>query len=195
MKKNIVRIFAAMLALCFTLTLTACTGGNNQSSGTESSSLESSAVDSQTESSEQEAEDSTISDVEEAQKEALEQQEKEEEAVSDAMENVSGKYASIDEFLSSQDIQSQLDAMQTDELGVTITAEDNKLVYTYTFAEGIETDGAAEALETGIQSQASTFQSIAATLALVVDVENPVVVVRYLDYQGNEIYSTEFTAE
>ena len=103
-------------------------------------------------------------------------------------------YSSIEEFVSSEEVQSQLEAMQTEEMGVAVTGEGNKLIYTYTFAEGIATDGMAEVLEAGIQSQASTFQAIAATIALAVDVEDPVVVVRYQDSTGAEIYSAEFSA-
>ena len=43
--------------------------------------------------------------------------------------------------------------------------------------------------------QEATFSSIASSLKLVVDVEDPVVEVVYADSQGNVIYSQEFHAE
>ena len=85
--------------------------------------------------------------------------------------------------------------MQSDEMGVDVTGEDNKLIYTFTFAEGTDTEGLADALKTGLESQASTFEAIAASIPQAVNVENPIVVVTYKDSAGNEIYSAEFTAE
>ncbi len=184
MKKNVVRIFAAMLALCCTLTLSGCTGGNNTSSAPESSATESSTLDS---SAVQAEEESAEKVVEEAEQEAIDSQAE--------GTTATGMFSSMEDFVNSDEIQSQIASLQTDELGVTITGEGNKLIYTYTFAEGTATDGMAESLESAIQAQASTFQSIAATLAQAVDVENPVVVVTYQDSEGNEIYSAEFTAE
>lgn len=43
-----------------------------------------------------------------------------------------------------------------------------------------------------LQSQASTFESVASSLKAAVEVENPVVVVRYLDNTGAEIVAQEF---
>lgn len=178
MKKNFVRIFAAMLALCCVLALTACTGGNDTSSAPESSATESETVDSSTIQAEEESAEKVVEDAENS------------EANTGA-----GMFSSIEEFVNSDEIQSQIEAMQTDEMGVTITGEGNKLIYTYTFAEGVDTEGMAESLESAVQAQASTFQSIASTLSQAVNEENPVVVVVYQDSEGNEIYSAEFAAE
>ena len=178
MKKNVLRIFAAVLALCLALSLTAC--GSTQS-GTSSAAKESSTVQEPSTQEEDQTAENTPQTAEEGQDET----------------DVAGSayaYSSIEEFVSSEEVQSQLEAMQTEEMGVAVTGEGNKLIYTYTFAEGIATDGMAEVLEAGIQAQASTFQSIAATIALAVDVEDPVVVVRYQDSTGAEIYSAEFSA-
>ena len=74
-----------------------------------------------------------------------------------------------------------------------IVAEGDALVYLYT----IENDALAaamdaDALQSAIDSQASMFEGIAAMLTTAVEVENPSVIVRYVDNQGNEIYSQEF---
>ena len=71
----------------------------------------------------------------------------------------------------------------------------HELVYTYTYDEGIATDGLASALSSAMETQASTFESLASSLKLAVDVENPVVAVRYLAHDGTEIYSNEYTAK
>lgn len=181
MKKNVLRIFAAVLALCLALSLTAC--GSTQS-GTSSAAKESSTVQEPSTQEEDQTAENTPQTAEEGQDESQE----------DTGTAGAAAYSSIEEFVSSEEIQSQLEAMQTEEMGVAVTGEGNKLIYTYTFAEGIATDGMAEVLEAGIQAQASTFQSIAATIALAVDVEDPVVVVRYQDSTGAEIYSAEFSA-
>lgn len=44
-------------------------------------------------------------------------------------------------------------------------------------------------------SQADTFKNVASSIKAAVEVENPVVVVRYLNADGSEIYSEEFAAE
>lgn len=178
MKKNVVRIFAAMMALCLALSLTAC-GGTQ--SGTSSAANESSTVQESSTQEESQTSENTPATTEEGQ---------------DETDTAGTAYAfgSMEEFVNSDEIQSQLEAMQTEELGVTVTGEGNKLIYTYTFAEGTATDGMAEALDSAVQAQASTFESIAASIALAVDVENPVVVVRYQDSTGAEIYSAEFSA-
>lgn len=178
MKKNVVRIFAAMMALCLALSLTAC--GSTQS-GTSSAANESSTVQESSTQEESQTSEKTPATTEEGQ---------------DETDTAGTAYAfgSMEEFVNSDEIQSQLEAMQTEELGVTVTGEGNKLIYTYTFAEGTATDGMAEALDSAVQAQASTFESIAASIALAVDVENPVVVVRYQDSTGAEIYSAEFSA-
>ena len=49
------------------------------------------------------------------------------------------------------------------------------------------------ALQSSLDSQASTFESIASTIPLAVEIDNPVVVVRYLDSAGTELVSREFT--
>ena len=53
----------------------------------------------------------------------------------------------------------------------------------------------ADALASGLDAQADTFKSVAKSLKAAVDEENPVVVVRYMDANGDEIYSQEFAAE
>lgn len=83
--------------------------------------------------------------------------------------------------------------MQTEELGVDVLAEGNKLIYEFTYGPDVNTEGIADALSAALQEQASTFELVAQTLKAAVDVENPVVVVTYKDSQGNVIVSQEFT--
>lgn len=112
---------------------------------------------------------------------------------------VTGKYASVKEYAESDEVKSMVESMQESMnnmgMNMSITGEDNKFIYTYTYLEIEKTDGMAEALESGMEAQADTFKSLVGTLKMIVDEENPVVVVRYVDVNGEEIYSAEFEAE
>ena len=108
------------------------------------------------------------------------------------------KFATVEEYVNSPELQEQLSAM-TEALGDTVqlevTGEAEKLIYHYQYPEGTATEGLAAALEEAMAPQEATFSSIASSLKLVVDVEDPVVEVVYADSQGNVIYSQEFHAE
>lgn len=184
MKKKFVQLFAAMLALVCLLSLSACSGGGESSAPSESSAS-STVEESQSESSESQAEQSAL----EAEEEAGSAAQSEEEAAGE----VTGMYSSIEEFVNSDVVQTQLEAMQTEELGVDVLAEGNKLIYEFTYGPDVNTEGIADALSAALQEQASTFELVAQTLKAAVDVENPVVVVTYKDSQGNVIVSQEFT--
>lgn len=111
----------------------------------------------------------------------------------------SGKFATVADFANSSEVQSQLELQKKNLDGtgmdIAITGEDNKLIYTFTYLELENQEGMAEALEQGLESQKSTFVGVAKSIKLAVDVENPVVVVQYLDAKGDVIYSAEFTAD
>lgn len=121
-------------------------------------------------------------------------------AASAAGEVSLGAFASVEEFAASEDIQNQIASMKEalNEAGIDIavTGEGDKLVYTYTYQELTDEDGSlAESIKTQMDAQASTFTTVANTIKVAVDVENPVVVVRYLDANGEEIFSGEYPAE
>lgn len=180
MKKNLIRAFASVMALAAVLTLSAC--GNDSSSSTGSKAA-SSSVSSTAESS------TPVSSA--AESSAAES------SKSTAGIQASGKFATIDDFVNSDIVQSQLSSMlesMGDDMDISIAGEGDKLIYTFKFAEGTETEGMAEVLEAGMETQASTFEGIASSLKAAVEVENPIVVVLYADSEGNEIYSREFTA-
>ena len=120
-------------------------------------------------------------------------------AVPSDLPSATGKYSSIEDFVNSDVVQSQLatqmEAYESSGLVLDVYGEDNKLVYALTLPEGTDTEGLSEVMASEMEAQASTFQSIAASLTAAVEVENPVVVVKYLAFDGTEIYSQEFTAE
>lgn len=111
----------------------------------------------------------------------------------------SDKYASIEEYISSDAVQAELATLKESVAGqglsMDITADGNKLIYTYTYTDVEKTDDMVTALKEGMVAQEASFTALADALKLEVDVENPVVVIEYLDANGEEIYSQEYTAE
>lgn len=110
-----------------------------------------------------------------------------------------GKYATVDEYVQSDAVQAELETVmsQLDGTGMEmeVYGEGDKLVYAYTYAEALDPELAAPLLESALTEQAAQFEEVAASLKTAVKVENPVVVVKYLNPDGSEIYSAEFTAK
>ncbi|MCI8465314.1 MAG: DUF4854 domain-containing protein [Lachnospiraceae bacterium] len=110
-----------------------------------------------------------------------------------------GKYATVADFANSAEVQKELEAQKKSLSGsgmdITITGEENKLIYTFIYEELENQEGMAEALEQGMEAEKATFVNVAKSIKLAVDTDNPVVVVRYVDAKGEEIYSAEFTAD
>ncbi len=113
-----------------------------------------------------------------------------------------GKAASIQDYISSDFMQKALETQKA-ELGdtadVDLTAEGDKLIYTFTYKEAIDADmleSVSAALESALAAEemVSTFEGVASELKKAVDVENPVVVVKYVTTDGTELFSKEFTA-
>ena len=104
-----------------------------------------------------------------------------------------GKIDSIEAFVATDEMQSQIkeakESVEDGTLTMDIVAEGNKLVYVYTYQTDLDIEATKEALATAIEQQASVFE-----IKNAVNVENPIVEVRYLAKDGTEIYSQEFTA-
>ena len=109
------------------------------------------------------------------------------------------KYSSVADFAKSDELQKEIAELKEQYanagLDIEVTGEDNKLIYTYTYTEVTNFDGLAEALEEGMESEKQTFIDLANTLKKEVKEENPIVAVKYIDANGEEIYSVEYTAE
>lgn len=112
-----------------------------------------------------------------------------------------GKAGSVQDYLNKPEVKSQLDDLidQMKGMGMEmdVTGEDNKLIYTYKFDTQIDdADGTISAgLEEGIKSQEATFKNIAKSLKTEIKVKDPVVVIKYLNADGSELYSTEIAAD
>ena len=114
--------------------------------------------------------------------------------------SLSGRFQTLEDFVNSDILQAQLEQqMETLEgtgLSAEVTADGNKLIYSFTIEnESLSSLMDKNFLESGLDEQEDMYKGIAAMLPAAVDVEDPVVVVRYLDCDGNEITSREFPAE
>ena len=180
MKKNLFRVLAAAMALSMVLSLAAC-GNDDKGSSSSADSSSSSTTDSSA------GEDSSESSAEESSTAA------------------DGKFATVKAFLEDPDTKAQLDTMieqmvgDDDTMDVSIEGGDDTLTYIFKYSDEAlgDTDVAAlaDALAEGMDSQSATFEGIASSIATVVEVENPKVVVTYAKADGTEIYSHEFTAK
>lgn len=111
-----------------------------------------------------------------------------------------GKFSSIQSYVESEAVQSQLEdllsSLEGTGMEMDVRGENNKLIYEYTFNTDLgDTDTVAASLEQALDSNASTFESVAADLKKTVKVDNPVVVVRYMSGDGKELCSREFSAQ
>lgn len=162
-----------MCAVITAFVITACGGSGND----EVASADTSSDSAQTEQTAEPASEETTDDS------------------SDAA--VTGKYATLQEFLeddiTQEQLNTQIESLEGSGITADVTAEDNKLIYSFT-VENPDLAAAMDAatVESTLESQASTFEAIASSLKAAVEVENPVVVVRYLDNTGAEITSKEF---
>ncbi len=112
---------------------------------------------------------------------------------------VTGKFASIQDFIDSDLFRKHLEPKIADfedkGLAMSFEAEDNKLIWNFKITDS-NLSGAMDpsSLESALDSQASAFESVADILVNAVDVDSPVVLVRYLDDKGTELASKEFSA-
>lgn len=167
MRKNVIRLLACAFAVVSVLSLAACGGEKTVSSEGTVSTV--SAVDSETE-------------------------------VSSALTK-DGKYATVKDFAESDALQSQiggvLEGFEGNGISLELVGEDNKLIYNFVYDDIGSMDPATlgSALSDALEGTADTFKTIANVLKTAVDVENPVVVVRYVVADGTELCTKEFTAD
>lgn len=114
-------------------------------------------------------------------------------------------YSSIKDYIESDEFQaefsSQVKSFEGSGMSMDITAEGNKLIYVYKYTDEKLIDDtytledAKAYFDKALESQKSTFTSICSQLPLYIDVEDPVLVLRYYDFDDTLIYEKEFTAE
>lgn len=175
MKNKFRKLLLLMCAMTLAFALTACGGSGDDA--------DSSGDAAQTE------EDASAGDDAAAQDDAADD--------NAADDTAAGKFASIQEFIDSdmmqEELATQLESLEETGMSMELTAEDNKLIYNFKIDDpDLSAAMDSATLESTLDSQASTFESVAGALPAAIDVENPVIVVRYLDSDGNELVSREF---
>ena len=180
------RIAAALCAVCITLSLAACGEQDTESTDGASRNTEISSTESASASADSESAD--VSSETEANSE------------DESTDAPTGKFATLEDFINSDLMKSQMDtqneSLEGSGLKAALKAEGSTLIYLFT----VEDDAMAELLksntesiQSSLDSQASAFEAIAKSLiAAVEEIENPIVVVRYVDNAGEEIFSQEF---
>ncbi len=184
MKNKIRKTLLLVCAMMMALALTACGGSGNSGNSDNTDDAAQTADDAS-------ADDAAADDA--AADDAA--------AADDTADNaaVTGKFASIQEFIDSdimqEQLQTQMSALEGSGMSMEITGEDNKLIYSFKIDDpDLSAVMDTAALESALESQASTFESVAGILPTAIEVENPVVVVRYLDSDGNELVAREFAS-
>ncbi len=180
MKNKIRKTLLLVCAMMMALALTAC-GGSGNSGNSDNTDDAAQTADDDAAADDAAADDAAAAD--------------------DTADNaaVTGKFASIQEFIDSdimqEQLQTQMSALEGSGMSMEITGEDNKLIYSFKIDDpDLSAVMDTAALESALESQASTFESVAGILPTAIEVENPVVVVRYLDSDGNELVAREFAS-
>lgn len=192
MKKNVLRILAAVLALTMVFSLAACgndDSGSSSASGS-SSSETSSAAD---ESSSQPEESSSAAD--------------ESSSEASSASAAEGKFATVKAFLEDPATKAQLDASIEQMLGgddsmeVSLDGTDDTLIYNFKFSDEAMATTDEEALKTALlagldeENFVSTFEGIAASLSEAVEASGIKVKVVYAKADGTELASKEYSAK
>ena len=97
-------------------------------------------------------------------------------------------YASVEEFVQSEEVQQQVQKASEQ-----YQADGDKLVFTYAVSTQIDAAATIPALEMEFDAQASSFTEVIQQMREQIDVENPSIVLRYVNADGSEILSREFT--
>lgn len=108
-------------------------------------------------------------------------------------------YSSLEDYVNSDEVQSAFSTLEKSLSGsgmsIKISAKDNMMIYTYTYDKTEKSDVLAEQLEKAMETQDATFQATADGIKKEVDVDSAIVRIEYIDCNGEEIYSKEYTAE
>ncbi|MBS6195756.1 MAG: DUF4854 domain-containing protein [Clostridiales bacterium] len=200
MKKKSVKVLFCSALLAMALVVSACGGKDDKAAESTPTPTEEAKEEEPTEEPTQEpTEAPTEAPAEDAAADTQEDGGRIPAAEEDGSASSVVKFATIEEFVASDELQSQLETMKSafadSGIDISISGEGNKLIYTYTYQEVENMDGLAEQLAEGMSAQTETFKMVADSITAAVDVENPVVVVTYVDCNGEEIYTEEFTAE
>lgn len=109
------------------------------------------------------------------------------------------KYSSVADYVKSDEVKEVLSTFETQLAGtgmsIDITADGDKMVYTYKFDDIEKSAEMTSALEESIKAEDATFQDTANEIKKVVKAKSPSVVIEYVDMNDEVIFSKEYTAK
>lgn len=109
------------------------------------------------------------------------------------------KYSSVSDYLNSDEVKTQLSAAQKSMSGqgisVEVTADGDKMIYTYTYKNLEKSDKVVTEMESQLSKIDATFQSNVNQMKEFVEVDNGQIEVICLDKSGETIYSKTYTAQ
>ncbi len=108
-----------------------------------------------------------------------------------------GSKMTVEDYVKSDAVQSQMDTLKGslgEGMDIDVSAEGNKLVYTFTFGnlDGVDTETLSATLESGLEQQKSTFETVASQLKEAVKADDVSVLVEYVTGDGTALASKEF---
>lgn len=111
----------------------------------------------------------------------------------------SSSFDTIEDYLNSEDVKSALktmeDALANSGMNLKVSADGNRMIYTYTYDKFEKSDDLVKSLETAMEAQDGTFQSTADQIKQQVNVDSATVVIEYVDSKGEMIYTKEYTSK
>lgn len=119
-------------------------------------------------------------------------------SVSMLMTSCGSDPSTLEEYVAQDsDLQEQLDSLADSQEGMAVEIKDNQIIYTYTYPQQIDEDVLDDVkaqFESAMESTASTFEGIASSCEEETGISGITVKVVYLNNDGSEIYSNEYSA-
>lgn len=119
-------------------------------------------------------------------------------SVSMLMTSCGSDPSTLEEYVAQDsDLQEQLDSLADSQEGMAVEIKDNQIIYTYTYPQQIDEDVLDDVkaqFESAMESTASTFEGIASSCEEETGISGITVKVVYLNNDGSEIYSSEYSA-
>ncbi len=202
MKRKSLKLIACVAVMAMTLSVTACGGSDEAAPAAETEATTEDAAEAEAETEEEaepEAEEAT-EDTAEAETEEATEDAAEAETEDESAEAATGD--TVESLLNDPATKAQYEeafaSYEEQGMSVAVDAKGNELIMSLTFTDSsMVQDGMAEQLEAGLDSMASSFETLAGSLDTAVGAETGTCTysVSYLDADGNVLAERSFTAK
>lgn len=115
----------------------------------------------------------------------------------DEDDSIFGLYDSVEAYLETEEMQEMIESLRASVNGMNIevSAQGNKLIYTYTYTDAVDPSAIGPILDEQMEKQASTFQTVAKQVKLVVNADEVLVQVVFQNPDGTVLSDTQFSSE